>query len=352
MNEIHALNDLIEISKYAGERFDLVQAGGGNSSVKINNDEMLIKASGTLLSDISKTNGYVKVSISKLRNIIKNYETIFLNKTNNELLTNLINDSKIDNTQQRPSIESLLHSILLKYTLHTHPIVVNMICIRKDWNLILTEIFKNETIGLIHYKTPGIELALELSKEIQKLQTIPQIIFLQNHGLIITSNIKDEIKKLNEMTLNKIEKYLNIDMTCYKYTNKISQILNKIQNLENISYLSEDIFLNKILKENPNLFFELPFCPDTLVYCGISACKINDIEKFILTYNELPKVIISDDKLFFIAPNVKKAKEMEEVMKAHIMVLNQCKEHDKNFLLNDELNYLKNWEAEKYRQKL
>ena len=29
------LNNLIKISKYAGERFDLVQSGGGNSSANI-----------------------------------------------------------------------------------------------------------------------------------------------------------------------------------------------------------------------------------------------------------------------------------------------------------------------------
>ena len=31
MNE---LDKFVQISKYAGERFDLIQAGGGNSSVK------------------------------------------------------------------------------------------------------------------------------------------------------------------------------------------------------------------------------------------------------------------------------------------------------------------------------
>ena len=29
------INQLVSMSKYSGERFDLVQAGGGNSSVKI-----------------------------------------------------------------------------------------------------------------------------------------------------------------------------------------------------------------------------------------------------------------------------------------------------------------------------
>ena len=56
MNEIE-LNDFIEISKFAGERFDLVQAGGGNSSVKNDNGTMFIKASGTCLSEVDENYG-------------------------------------------------------------------------------------------------------------------------------------------------------------------------------------------------------------------------------------------------------------------------------------------------------
>ena len=62
MNEI---KDLVDISKYAGERFDLIQAGGGNSSVKLENGEMLIKASGFILSDMDENNGYSRVDIKK-----------------------------------------------------------------------------------------------------------------------------------------------------------------------------------------------------------------------------------------------------------------------------------------------
>ena len=67
---------------------------------------------------------------------------------------------------------------------------------------------------------------------------------------------------------------------------------------------------------------------------------------------ELPKVVIFESKLFFIALNVKKAKEIEEVMKFHIMVLAQSSKSNKNFLEEEELAYLSNWEAEKYRQKV
>ncbi|MCT7606976.1 class II aldolase/adducin family protein [Aliarcobacter cryaerophilus] len=356
MNEI---KDLVEISKYAGERFDLVQAGGGNSSVKFDNDEMIIKASGFLLSDVNENSGYSKVKTSQISNIVKNSEILNCkDKRERESITsNLVKIATIDK-QNRPSIETLLHSFLYKYTLHTHPIVVNMIVIQKNWKEILKVIFKEKSIAFVDYKTPGIELALELDKTLEDFKKIPNIIFLQNHGLIITSKNKDEIKILKEEVLSKIENYLKLDMSKYKLSNDISNLFRNIEENENITYLSEDIYINKQLVENQELFFLTPFCPDSLVYCGISCAKIENLsDKNILInyknkYFELPKVIFYKNNIFFRASNIKKAKEMEEVFKFHIMVLEQNIRNKKNFLELDELAYLSNWEAEKYRQKL
>lgn len=356
MNEI---KDLVEISKYAGERFDLVQAGGGNSSVKFDNDEMIIKASGFLLSDVNENSGYSRVKISQIADIVKNNQILNSeDKRERESITsNLVKVATIDK-ENRPSIETLLHSFLYKYTLHTHPIVVNMIVIQKNWKEILKSIFKEESIALISYKTPGIELALELDRTLQEFNKIPNVIFLQNHGLIITSKNKDEIRTIKEEVLSKIENYLKLDVSKYKLSNDISNLFRNVEQNENISYLSEDIYLNKQLVENQELFYSTPFCPDSLVYCGISCVNIENLFNtttlidYKNKYFELPKVIIYQNNLFFRALSIKKAKEMEEVFKFHIMILEQNIKNEKNFLELEELAYLSNWEAEKYRQKL
>ena len=355
---MNKINELVEISKYAGERFDLAQAGGGNSSVKFENGEMIIKASGFLLSDVNENSGYSKIITNQIAQIVKDKNIISeKDKRKRESLTSqLVKNATIDKIN-RPSIETLLHSLLYKYTLHTHPIVVNMLVIRKDWKEVLKSIFTNEEMAFVGYKTPGIELALELDKELSNFDTIPNIIFLQNHGLIVTSTHKNKIYDKTEYVLEKIENFLKVDLNHYKTTNKITYLLNTIQKNSNISYLSEDIYLNKQLSINKNLFLTTPFCPDSLVYCGISSVIIDDIfdidsvEKYKDKYYELPKVIIFENKLYFIASSVKKAKEMEEVFKFHIMVLAQSNKKI-NYLEQDELAYLSNWEAEQFRQKL
>ena len=357
MNEI---NDFIEISKYAGERFDLVQAAGGNSSVKIkDNEEMLIKASGFLLSDIKKNIGYSTVLTKSIADIVNNEEIVTSrNKRERELLaSSLLKKSTLD-TFNRPSIETLLHSLLLKYTLHTHPIVVNMIVSRKNSKDLLTDIFKDEEIAFVHYETPGIDLAIALNKELKKFKKIPKIIFLQNHGLIVTSNNKDDIITVTDSSIKKIEDYLKINFDKYKLTNSVSFLFDSFETNFNLTYLSEDNYLNEQLNTNKNLFYEPPFCPDTLVYCGLNPLKINNlidyscIKNYVNNKFLLPKVIIFGDYLLIRAPSIKKAKEIEEVLKFHIMILEQNKNIDLNFLDKEELNYLSNWEAEKYRQKL
>ena len=117
MNEI---KNFVEISSYAGERYDLVQGAGGNSSVKLDNGEMLIKASGFLLSDVNKNVGYSRVFTKQVVDIVKNREIINTNnkRQRESLTTQLLKESTIDKGN-RPSIETLLHSLLLKYTLHT-----------------------------------------------------------------------------------------------------------------------------------------------------------------------------------------------------------------------------------------
>jgi rhamnose utilization protein RhaD (predicted bifunctional aldolase and dehydrogenase) len=233
-----------------------------------------------------------------------------------------------------------------------------MIVVRENWKETLNKIFKDIEIALVAYKTPGIELALELDKELQRFEDIPKIIFLQNHGLIVTSNEKQDITKLTEYVLEKIESFLNVDMSRYKLTNSITNLFNSIERNSNITYLSEDAFLNEQLKKNKKLFLTFPFCPDTLVYCGVNAIEIDNftdltnINNYKTINNELPKVILHHKKVFFIASNIKKAKEIEEVLKFHIMVLIHNKNQNVNFLDREELAYLSNWEAEKFRQEL
>lgn len=353
------LKEFVRLSKYAGERLDLIQAGGGNSSVKLNTDIMLIKASGFMLSEVELDQGYLKVKYQKVTEILENKRLLSLKdkERRNRLAVWFLGKTTAEKFN-KPSIETFLHALLYKYTLHTHPLVVNAIISQKNWREILHNLFGGDIVA-IDYRTPGVELALELKvalKEYQeKYEHRPKTIFIQNHGLIISSDNPGEIIRLTEEILRKLEGYLRINLKKYKMTNRISALVNSLKNTYDIAYLSTDIELNRLIKSKRDIFFKPPFCPDILVYCGISALEAKNLKdsgpfvRYYKKYGQTPKVVIYNNYVFFIARNLNKAKGIADVFKFGILALGLAKKKI-NFLSKDELLYLSNWQAEKYRQ--
>ena len=54
-------------ARAAGSRPDLTQGGGGNVTIKLNSERMLIKASGVRLKDVSPQGGYTLVNCGNIR---------------------------------------------------------------------------------------------------------------------------------------------------------------------------------------------------------------------------------------------------------------------------------------------
>lgn len=323
------LENLKIISKYCGERFDLVQAGGGNISVKHNN-LMFIKASGYNLSTLNEYSGYVTIDNSLLLNNILN------NNTHDVLFYNYIGN-------KRSSIETYMHSILKKYTLHLHPIQINKILISKKAKELINGIYPDSLI--IDYFTPGIKVCNEILKNYNS----QNIIFLLNHGIIITTDNYNEVFTLLEDLLTKFESYLELDFNKYKLTNDISKIINLKFNLNNVSYLCEDIIINNYLKNKPELFKADIAFPDSLIYCGFKVLfGLENLNEYLNLYNDCPKIIVERDNVYINSSNLHKCKEIEDVLKSNLMILDNNLEN--NFLSIDEICFLNNWDAEKYRK--
>jgi rhamnose utilization protein RhaD (predicted bifunctional aldolase and dehydrogenase) len=358
--------DLIEVSKWAGQRFDLVQAGGGNSSFKTEDGLMYIKASGISLSEVSASAGFVTVDLPALRKgltkLQKQQATLdkaALEAAGEELLIKV----KKDDQAARPSIETFLHAHLDTYAMHTHGIVVNTVACRKNWRELFTQIFPESLC--IDYKTPGVELALELDTQItaymKEKGKKPSVIFLQNHGLIVNAPTAAEVKFLTEEVTVKLEQFLGITNNAYRLSSVISETIQRVYGVDKVSYLSSDAGLRELVVNAKPLFFQRPFFPDTQVYCGSRLLVLNDftdvetMAKYKEAVNELPRVIICNDTIFFIADSVRKAREIEEVLKFHLSVLvvnvtQNVQPQEINFLQDEELSYLAKWDAEKYRQ--
>jgi FMN phosphatase YigB (HAD superfamily) len=322
------LYELSKISKYCGERFDLVQAGGGNTSVKTINDWLIIKSSGYNLTNIDTKNGY---SVLDNKKIIQDIET----GQNKDVTSYNVFGTK------RASIETYMHSILQKYTVHLHPIQVNRILVCETARDIINKIYPNSLI--IDYLTPGILVC----NKIKELYTNQKVIFLLNHGIIVTSNDIKNIYYLIDEILTIFEREQNLSgyFDKYKFTNNISKIINNKYNVVNVSYLVEDTIINTFLINNKDLFKTNITFPDALVYCGM---KKMDGLLSINESTECPKIIIENNRVYISANSLAKCKEIEDVLKTELIINNS--KMNKKYLSSEETCFLNNWDSEIYRK--
>lgn len=352
------IKDLVKLSKYAGERFDYVQGAGGNTSVKLNDSLMLIKASGYILSELTETSGFVSVDYKKAKSILTNNEVLSIHDKHlrESKAASLTQSCTTEHFMGRPSIETLLHAVLDTYTLHTHPISVNHISTLKNWYEKSNEIVPN-TLN-VTYATPGLELTLELLKGYENIENQEvKVIILQNHGLIVSGKSAEAVIDKHEEVCDAFNTYLGLSADKYKVQNTISEYLLKFGDFGQITHLVDSkVIYDFINSDNYNPDYSLPLTPDYMVYCGYKMLElqsINDlspIDEYFNTYKELPKVIKLINDVYIIASNIKKAKEAEEVLKSQFIIAQHLQEVP-NRISNDELEFLSNWEAEKYRLK-
>lgn len=337
----------VEMSKYAGMREDLVQAGGGNSSFKISDEAMLIKASGYQLSDITEENGYAVVNPRIIREAFLNATSIddLTEQNSNDILKRAFISGK------RPSIETFLHSISGKYTLHTHPIVVNALTCRKGGMEILEKMFPQSLT--IPYAKPGIELAKAYFKEYKKKNSrtpIFDIVFMQNHGLVVSGSEAQMVIEKTEKIVRLLEQYLGIDYSGYRAITKLWRSFP-----EKIIWKVTDINVLSVYESMGMWTYQ--FCPDCMVFLGKRALVLKeefskkDILDFVATFGQ-PVIVIYNNQLYIVADSIRKALEIQSVMSFSAQVMYINKNVECNLLTENQQNVILNWDAEKYRQSI
>ena len=350
----------IALSRRAGERFDLIQAGGGNTSVKLADGTMLIKSSGAHLSDLSPGHGYTRVDLGAVLRVLDDPSLAAVpdkRQRDAEAAKRLL--ACVRDSGSRPSIETFLHALLDRYTLHTHPLAVNAVACRSDWKDVLAAAAGADA-AFVPYGTPGFELALLLKTTVDDHVRLkgrkPRTLFLQNHGLITSADDADAAVAATESVLTALEQVIGADLGPYKLTNRISSLVNEGGGPPVVSYLSRDSELQKLARTHRHLFFAPPFCPDGMVYCGAAAVEISSLDdrepvvRYRRQFGEAPRVVLYGDRIFLTGLNVRKAREAEEVFKFQVLALSYAGGGACS-LSAEELNYLGNWEAEQYRRK-
>lgn len=353
------MQDFIKISKYAGMRNDLAQAGGGNTSVKLDDHIMLVKSSGFQLADVSGQAGYSKVDYKKIVEYFRKHvepfaEDVFTEEKGKELLK----EAQIEGG--RASIETFLHAITGKYTLHSHPLLVNILVSREDAEQIVHELFPKAVF--VPYRKPGAALAEAYDKIYRAGETQGAdgtVVFLQNHGLVVSGDDGDEVIGKTEKVLAKIAEYLELDDSACRAATQLYRVIGEIDALSgNIVYLSENRYLSReyagsSLSEQGA--WEHAFCPDCVVYAGKKLLWLKkeydrqDILDFMDAYG-LPTLVYYEGNFYILAESVRKAQEIENVMSFAARVQYANKGRKMQYLSDGQQEELLNWDAEKYRR--
>jgi NAD(P)-dependent dehydrogenase (short-subunit alcohol dehydrogenase family)/rhamnose utilization protein RhaD (predicted bifunctional aldolase and dehydrogenase) len=372
------INELIEISRYYGSNKDYVIAGGGNTSFK-DEQTIWIKASGQSLADLTEE-GLVVLSREKLRVIsISTYSdepAVREEQVREDMLRSLTDLRK----NMRPSVETSLHDIIqYKYVVHLHPTLVNgLLCSRNAKNL--TNKLFGESVLFIPYTDPGYTLFKKLETDIrhyrEKFSHDPQVIFLENHGSFVGADSTEEIKKIYDDIIRKIEAQIPpiTEIMPLGYNPLLHKVLPGLRMILSAGQPGVIRFRNNSLiskfYQNQQEFHKisLPLTPDIIVYCktrylfieqSTTAERILDsvryqLPHFINEYGYAPKVfIIKDMGVFAIAESYASAETCLDVYEDLIKISHYaliC--GGIKFLTPEQVSFIDQWEVENYRRKV
>ena len=337
--DLKKISDLIEISKYVGLRPEYIQGGGGNTSIKFDDKKMAIKASGFLLKDIKEKEGYAVLDHKKINEFIKNYEGSDIEKDGNHVMKETT--PEVDGLQKlKPSVEAGFHSLLLKYVIHSHSAYANILCCAEEGKDTANKIFAQKNIKnlWLPYMNPGFELSRFMYKKVEefkeKYNEFPKVIFMENHGLIVTDNSK-------EVCIRKNEEINKIIIEYFKLT-KFPKIRLE-ENEENVFASKTEYVLDYIHKESVDydFFSQKILYPDQIVYInnnqGSGKIELKANKKF-LKYRCTEKEAIG----------------IEETLLAYLYVIDNINKNNLTLqVMGEEAKaFIKNWDAEKHRKDL
>uniref|UniRef100_A0A6C0D6M2 Class II aldolase/adducin N-terminal domain-containing protein n=1 Tax=viral metagenome TaxID=1070528 RepID=A0A6C0D6M2_9ZZZZ len=303
------IDEYIELCRIFGGSYDLVQTNGGNISIK-NKNKIIIKRSGFKMIETEMNKGYVICDINKIDFTNENIE------------------NSVISGQGTPSIETFFHLLPKKYIVHLHPIILLHYLSLNNWKEDISNIFEN--CLYIEYKKPG----LELSRSILDTYNNESIIFLQNHGIILCSDNKDDI-------------YILINNILNKFTSRFPS--TNILFMRDLYFkLKDKIIISSYIPflKSDRYFFKLS--PDISLYLDDSPI-IFETSHYDLNFDLTKKIIIYNDIVYLVDINFNKVKNLEEMVKSYYLVLECGFNNDYHEISDEDKIALERWDKEKLR---
>ena len=204
--------ELVEMSRKLGDpAADCAILGEGNTSVRIDEETFWVKASGAELPTIT-AEGFVRVRFAPVLGLFDAEDT------SDETIKRVLLEACVDNDrEQRPSIEALMHALLLQepdvnFIGHTHPVAVNaIVCSQRAEEAISGRIFPDEVVccgiapAWVPFTDPGVPLARRIAQAVgdyrESYGERPKAIWMQSHGFIALGASAREVVNVTVMSV-------------------------------------------------------------------------------------------------------------------------------------------------------
>ena len=322
-----ALNELKALSAKLGSDPLLVQAAGGNTSVK-HQGTMWIKASGTWLQDAAIKDIFVPLHLRQLQ------AALAADSAACESCIDFVHHEQ-NRQNLRPSIETSVHGLMpQQVVLHVHCVNAIAWAIQADAAKLLAARLANFNWSFVPYARPGLELARAIKSA---MAPGTDVLILGNHGLAVAAETVTDAHKLLLSVVAALQR---------------KPRTAKNPNTAKLQAVAAGT--NYVLPTEPRVH---SFAMEKSV-CKLAANNVYYPDHVVFLGAKVPQDFASDASAIAIPSGGvlvhKNAKQSVEPMLACLseVFLRLDSTDELKPLTDDEVARLLNWDAEKYRQTL
>ncbi|MYD10852.1 MAG: class II aldolase [Chloroflexi bacterium] len=229
---MNPLDSLIKMTRALGEpALDYVIIGEGNTSMRIDDESFLVKASGHQMQGIDES-GFVALRFAPMLALLDNPPAT-LSQQRRITASAILPPNALGGTEGglavSPSIEASFHALLLHecgaaVIGHTHPTAINQVmCSEYAADFARQRRFPDEVVlcgpqsALVPYADPGLPLALVMRERVRAYMAqhgrAPKLILLENHGLVALGDSPAEIMNITAMAVKAARIFLGALLT-------------------------------------------------------------------------------------------------------------------------------------------
>jgi rhamnose utilization protein RhaD (predicted bifunctional aldolase and dehydrogenase)/NAD(P)-dependent dehydrogenase (short-subunit alcohol dehydrogenase family) len=192
---------LVQLSNRIGQDPRLVQPGGGNTSIKLD-DALLVKGSGTDLRTIG-LDGFSRLSLARLAPLAE-AESMSDADMMRFMAGCMLREGPA------PSVETPLHSLLPHRVIaHTHDVATMSLTNVSDGvaERLVGELFE-DTIVYVPYSRPGFPLARAVGEMVGRIPERAIGLTLAHHGLVVWGEDAEKVQQRLKQVVAKIDEFI------------------------------------------------------------------------------------------------------------------------------------------------